>query len=141
MARTRDDLARVSFQSTADWNEADRAVLAVLVLISDECWANSEYIVAVERGIEPSPIFPTVTHLTVRRRDRMLLSHSKWCDLQYIKDQVIGSQFTAIEIYPPSAQVIDLENAYHLWAFDDPEFQLPFGLHNNVDPRAKAAYA
>ena len=50
-----------------------------------------------------------------------------WATLQRIKNEVVGSDRLAIEVYPPASEVIDECNAYHLWVLPE-GFQLPFGL-------------
>lgn len=93
-----------------------------------EHWANSQYYVRIARSCQSPPGLPTITHLAIRRLNERPLQHSKWADLQRIKDELIGPEFTALEVYPAQRRLIDRANAYHLWVFDDPGFQLPFGL-------------
>ena len=38
-----------------------------------------------------------------------------WDVLQQIKDDVLGEDATAIEVYPPTAELVDETNMRHLW--------------------------
>jgi hypothetical protein len=44
--------------------------------------------------------------------------------MQRIKDDILGSEATAIEVYPPSSQVVDEADMFHIWSVDP----LPFSL-------------
>lgn len=50
-----------------------------------------------------------------------------WRDLQRIKNEVVGPQYDAVEIYPAEDKLVDTSNQYHLWVFLD--FKLPFGFN------------
>lgn len=54
------------------------------------------------------------THLTVRRRDGS--PNIPWSDLQRIKDELIGEESEAVELYPAQSRLLDLEHRRHLWA-------------------------
>ncbi len=49
-----------------------------------------------------------------------------WPEMQRIKDEIAGPDATAIEVYPPSAHVVDEADMFHLWVLRG---KLPFGLH------------
>lgn len=48
-----------------------------------------------------------------------------WWEAQRIKNEIAGTDATAIEVYPPQGQVVDDADAYHLWVLPQP---LPFTL-------------
>lgn len=50
-----------------------------------------------------------------------------WHEAQRIKDEIAGENATAVEVYPPRAEIVDDANMYHLWIVPDP---LPFSLAN-----------
>ena len=64
-------------------------------------------------------------HLWVRRHDEKPLT---WRELQRVKNELVGKERVAVEVYPPVSQVVDCANIYHLWVFEE-GFELPFGLH------------
>ena len=49
-----------------------------------------------------------------------------WREAQRIKDELLGPTVTAIEVYPPQAEIVDAADMYHLWGLYHP---LGFGLH------------
>ena len=42
-----------------------------------------------------------------------------------IKDEIAGPDATAVEVYPPQAEIVDDADMYHLWVLPAP---LPFSL-------------
>lgn len=49
-----------------------------------------------------------------------------WPEMQRIKDEIAGPDATAIEVYPPKAEVVDEADMFHIWVLRG---KLPFGLH------------
>jgi len=64
----------------------------------------------------------------IRRHDEQPV-HS-WSDLQRIKNELIGNDRMAVEVYPREEDLVDSANMYHLWVFPE-EMTLKFGLHLN----------
>lgn len=48
-----------------------------------------------------------------------------WPEMQRIKDEIAGPSATAVEVYPPAAEVVDQADMYHLWVLPG---RLPFSL-------------
>jgi hypothetical protein len=46
--------------------------------------------------------------------------------MQRIKNEIAGPGCTAVEVYPPAAEVVDGANMFHMWVLP---LGLPFGLH------------
>lgn len=65
--------------------------------------------------------------LSIKRNDKEAIHD--WRDLQEIKNQLVGPENEAIEIYPAESRRVDTTNQYHLWVFADPKYRLPFGFH------------
>lgn len=57
-----------------------------------------------------------------------------WPEAMRIKDELAGPQATAVEVYPPRAEVVDEADMYHLWVLPSP---LPFSLFDR-GPKAIA---
>lgn len=55
-----------------------------------------------------------VPHLAISRYDGKPI-RCEWSTLQKIKDDLLGSDVVAIEVYPPASDVVDETNARHLW--------------------------
>ena len=66
----------------------------------------------------------TITELSITRRDRKPLHD--WRHLQYIKNDILGTDVEAIELYPDEDRLLDTANTYWLYAFPK-GYQLPFG--------------
>jgi len=52
-------------------------------------------------------------HMCVVRRDRS--SPRDWRDLQRIKNEIMGEEREAVEVYPRESRLVDTMNASHLW--------------------------
>jgi hypothetical protein len=65
-------------------------------------------------------------HLSIKRLDQQPIHD--WRDLQEIKNQLVGPECEAIEIYPAESRKVDGANQFHLWAMIDPTFHFPFGF-------------
>jgi len=59
-----------------------------------------------------------------------------WREMQRIKDDLAGPDATAVEVYPPQAEVVDEADMFHIWVLRG---KLPFGLH--LDERNPALWA
>jgi hypothetical protein len=96
-------------------------------------WVNNVYI--VQLYVNPSS-WGEIKHLHVHRIDGKPIR--SWSDMQRIKDELIGPEFTAVEVYPARSDLVDTVHAYHLWVLPK-EVKLPFGLHLNAyaDPRER----
>jgi hypothetical protein len=66
-----------------------------------------------------------VLHLKVRRRDGR--DGISWDTLQAAKNDFVGRDALAVEIYPPEDCLVNEANIRHLWVI--PEDWLPIGLH------------
>ncbi|MBU0491772.1 MAG: hypothetical protein KKA73_03360 [Chloroflexi bacterium] len=68
----------------------------------------------------------TIRHLKVWRHDGR--DGIPWDDLQAIKDEMLGEETLAIEVFPPADLLVNEVNTRHLWEVPDPGL-IPFGLH------------
>lgn len=134
------DLVRVTF-SQADLEEAAKALLEsksdpavndmftarahVFSATQGEVWRNDKYQVIVTRQQIDAGL-PTCIHLSIKRLDKA--TAHEWGDFQRIKDQLVGPDKEAVELYPHAGRVLDSTNQYHLWAFDSSDFVFPFGF-------------
>ncbi len=48
-----------------------------------------------------------------------------WWEMQRIKDELASVNATAVEVYPPHAEIVDDANMFHIWVLSEP---LPFSL-------------
>lgn len=61
--------------------------------------------------------------LMIRRHDGQ--AHFPWTDLQKIKDQLVGEQREAVQVFPRKDEIVDSANMAHLWLVPDGE-RLPY---------------
>lgn len=86
-------------------------------------WKNNVYTVQVYRHDTDIGL---VWRLCIRRNDGK--PGVPWADKQRIKDELIGSDCTAIEVFPSAQNLVDEADLYHLWVLPL-SYELPFGLH------------
>lgn len=60
-------------------------------------------------------------HLSVTKP----VGRPSWAELQGIKNQFIGADKAALQIFPKTADLVDLHDAYHLWCHVSGEFCMP----------------
>ena len=85
-----------------------------------EIWMNDTYTVFVHRKDDTGWI-----HLSIKRNDKEPVTD--WRDKQQIKNQIVGSEHEALELYPAESRLIDTANQYHLWCMSDPAHRIPCG--------------
>lgn len=64
--------------------------------------------------------FPRWTHLSIKSHDKCHSAHD-WRDLQRIKNELIGPEAEAIELYPSMRRLRDAANQFHLWVIEPEE--------------------
>jgi len=67
----------------------------------------------------------TVTHAAFR--DVTNSVDFTWAEKQRIKDECLGADRTAVEVFPAAADLVDDANMFHLWVLPV-GYSLPFGL-------------
>ncbi len=75
---------------------------------------------------ERSSEWGLITLLMVRRNDQEPVRN--WTHMQRIKNELMGRERVAVEVYPAESDLVDDANMYHLWVMPE-DFALPFGLH------------
>lgn len=77
---------------------ADVEMLVKSIANLGELWANDLYQVHVMRWPPQAPIPHPIVHLSIRRMDRQ--GARDWRHFQAIKNQIVGPECEAIELYP-----------------------------------------
>lgn len=99
---------------------------AVQILDDDrkkcEYWINDIYQVEVRKEPQNSSM-----HLNIRRRDGGPILRD-WRHFQNIKNDIVGAECEAVELYPAESRLVDTSNKFHLWCCTDPTFRFPFGF-------------
>lgn len=102
-----------------------------------EWWQNNLYCVQINRGkyVLCSSMdnagkidigWPEMIWLSIRRRERARLPRD-WRDLQRIKNELVGEEHEAVELFPAEARKVDESDQFHLWVFASVESRFPFG--------------
>lgn len=74
-------------------------------------WVNNRYVVLANRFLSTEWGF--CDHLWIRRADDRNLF--PWQDLQRIKDELLGPERVALEVFPRRSELVDQANMRHLW--------------------------
>jgi hypothetical protein len=73
---------------------------------------------------------PPVVHLDISRHDGQPIC--SWRDMQQIKNELVGPECEAIDLFPAESRLVDTAHQYHLWVIEDPTFRFPFGYDNRM---------
>jgi hypothetical protein len=99
----------------------------------DETWRNNRYQVSIRRfpceafkDDDGTPL--TMAYVTIKRNDKE--SIHDWRDLQRIKNELLGPEVEAVELYPAESRLVDTSNQYHLWALPE-GVPWPFGFFDS----------
>lgn len=100
------------------------AAIAKLEEYERQCtyWRNDLYQVQ-RRAFFNEKFDANMVHLNIRRIDGAAVFD--WRHRQLIKNQLVGDECEAFELYPAESRMVDTSNKYHLWAFVDPTVRLP----------------
>lgn len=93
-------------------------------------WNNDKYQVSIFQAEVYDENWPAMWHLSIRRHDRYPVFN--WRDIQTIKNELIGPENEAIQLFPAESRLVDGANQYHLFALKDPAMQFPFGFTNRM---------
>jgi hypothetical protein len=74
--------------------------------------------------------FPPMVWLSIKRIDKSPMHD--WRELWLIKNELVGEENEAIELYPAKSRLVDSANQYHLWALKDPKIKFPFGFKASI---------
>ena len=76
------------------------------------------------------PVRGGVVHISFSRRDG---GHAvDWRDKQHMKNQLIGPENEAIELFPAESRKADGANQFHLWVIADSKTRFPIGFHGRM---------
>jgi len=82
---------------------------------------------------------PPYAHLAIRRHDGRPCK--EWLHFQQIKNEIVGAENEAMELFPAESRLVDSTEQYHLWVHTDPHFRFPMGFKGRyvlTDPVARA---
>ena len=84
-------------------------------------WVNEVY------QVEVRPMGDNYVNLNIRRLDGDTIFRD-WRVFQRIKDEIVGPECEAVELYPAESRLVDASNKYHLYACTVPGWRFPLGF-------------
>jgi hypothetical protein len=96
---------------------------------------NSIYQVDVRKVRCPAPLGDAIW-LSFKTRDKS--ARHDWREMQRLKNELVGEDVEAVELFPAEDRLVDTSNQYHLWAFPYASFpgypvgRLPFGWNERI---------
>lgn len=97
-----------------------------------ECVINDTYQVLIKKQYNhdtPEPELQLIW-LSIKRLDKQPIHD--WRHLQQIKNELVGPEAEAIELYPAESRLVDTANQYHLWVIPDITLRFPFGFGERI---------
>lgn len=113
------------------FEEIDRPTLVGMgqeIFDNARFYHNSRYHVVVREYEPVDADAATLVHLSIRNNDRS--TERDWRDFQRIKDELVGPEEEAVELYPATSRLVDTSNQYHLWCVQGVAW--PFGFHERL---------
>ena len=93
-----------------------------LEVIAKNIFKNDIYRVLVR----PCPENKDMTWISIYRHDGGHIMD--WRHMQEIKNQVMGPEHEAVQLFPAESRLVDEANAFHIWAQNEPGYKFRFGL-------------
>nr|WP_321980155.1 hypothetical protein [uncultured Cohaesibacter sp.] len=87
-----------------------------------EGWGNNLYAVLVRPFKDENG--EQVIHLAIRTASNL---EPPWRDMQRIKNEICGTEATAVQVMPPASELIDDADMYHMFVVSQ---KLPFSLYD-----------
>jgi hypothetical protein len=97
--------------------------------LEGERWNNDKYQVVILEA-ETNGDFPAMWHLSIKRHDRYPIFN--WRDIQTLKNELIGPENEAVQLFPAESRLVDGANQYHLFCLKNPEIRFPFGFRERA---------
>lgn len=95
-------------------------------ILSEITFRNDVYQVTMsEPHITGVDGWPPMIHLSINP----LNGHPRhvWSEMQAIKNELVGPEYEAVEIFPSESRLVDMGHNYHLWVFAVKGFRVPMG--------------
>jgi len=119
------DLSKIAAAIGVD--EAEALRLAQAHYGGSKLYTNDLYEVVLRPADQPG-----WTHLAIRRHDGGVVG--SWLHKQQIKNQLLGPECEALELYPAQSRLVDAGPVYHLWGRVDPDQSIEVGFEVGFVP-------
>lgn len=111
----------------------DDDVMLKLRLLEQLVFKNNIYQVVVNK-MASSEKFPEHAHLSIKSLDGS--ARHDWRDFQRIKNELVGPEHEAVELYPAESRLVDASNQYHLVVLPA-GMKFPFGYQDRLVSESK----
>jgi hypothetical protein len=88
------------------------------------CYMNNRYVVTIRDDAPMTNDIKATRAMVQRHDDTPIPNH--WAEMQAIKNELFGTETTAIEYYPAEKQLMNCANIYWLWIL--PTEHLPLAI-------------
>ena len=105
-----------------DWLSSSKAHMEAAA-----AFANSRYCVLI-REVLAGRRCPAHWHMMIQRRDGEAPGPERYRDFMRIRDELVGPEHEAVEVYPARSSETDVANVYHLWVLKSEADTFPVGL-------------
>ncbi len=111
--------------------QTEEAIAAAAEQLTNcKIYKNNLYQVAVygadqQKNLQSSD-WPGMIHLSIKKIDRSAVHD--WSHMQRIKNELVGDEHEAVELYPAESRLVNMANQYHLWVLADKGVSFPFGF-------------
>lgn len=100
-------------------------------ILSEITFRNDVYQVTMsEPHITGAEGWPAMIHLSIHPLDGS--PRHVWAEMQDIKNELVGPEYEAIEVFPSESRLVDMGNNYHLWVFASRGFHIPIGWNKRM---------
>ena len=93
--------------------------------LADQIFVNGKYQVNICPATQLEG-WPEMIHLSIKRLDKQPVHD--WRELQQIKNELVGPEHEAVELYPAESRLVDAANQFHLWVFAKAAPEAGFGF-------------
>ena len=69
-----------------------------------------------------------IPHLSIKNNDKS--TFISWQHKQWIKNDILGEEYEAVELFPAESRLLNTANQYHLWGFE--KGVIKFGWHERI---------
>jgi hypothetical protein len=126
---TEDDIRHMMALGRFSWEDALRALDEVR---RREIFANSQYKV-IRNKVPATAECTALIHFWIYRIDGRPVGSERYDDFMRIRDELVGPDHEAVEIYPRRSNEVNTGHAYHLWVLADAEHRFPLGCRYGRD--------
>lgn len=95
---------------------------------NEDLCINSRYQVSVRPIISEEEGWPDMICLSIKRIDKQRVGPERYRDFLRIKNELVGPEHEAFELYPAMSRNVDTANQYYVWVIADPAIRVPVGF-------------